>query len=112
MAGEQDERDVHQAVVEQDRAGEAEAGVALPVPEQEARDGEQNDEGAGHRGVELLSGVEFSRPARAVAKPAAVVLIEAVELAQGREKAPSGADGDDEGEREQPCDTCVEGGAS
>src|SRR5436309_16132350 len=87
VADEQQQRDVHQAVVEQDRARKAEAGVALAVPEEESREGEQNGEGACHRRIELLAGVELPGPARAVAEPAAVVLVEAIELAQGREQA-------------------------
>ena len=41
VADRSDERDVHQAVVEDDRAREAELRVALAEPEQQARDQEE-----------------------------------------------------------------------
>jgi len=58
VADEQNEEDVHQAVVDEDRAGKPEAGVALAVPEQESGEREQEGERGADRGVQLLAGVE------------------------------------------------------
>jgi hypothetical protein len=46
--------------VQQQRAREAEPVVALAVPEQEARDGEQHRERRGQRRVQLLARVELA----------------------------------------------------
>src|ERR671930_381909 len=108
VADQQDQRAIHQAVVEQDRAGEAESGVALAVPEKEARDGKKQREGCGQRCVELLAGVEPARTAATMEKPASVVLVEAIELAQGRERPPPVTDSDDKRERDQPRDAGIE----
>src|ERR671934_1502727 len=93
--------------MQQDRAGEAEAGVALAVPEQEPGHREQQRERRGQGGVELLPGVELARAAAAAAKPGAIVPVEAVELAQRRDQALA-AQGEDERERGQPGDARVE----
>jgi len=58
MPGQQNERDPHQSVVQDDRPREAESRVALAVPEQDPRDGEEHREGRCYRGVELLARVE------------------------------------------------------
>src|SRR5712691_5087968 len=58
VTDEKDERDVHQAVVQKDGAGEAEARVALAVPEQQAGGGEEESEGSRKPEVQLLPGVE------------------------------------------------------
>src|ERR671934_507088 len=93
--------------MQQDRAGEAEAGVALAVPEQEPGHREQQRERRGQGGVELLPGVELARAAAAAAKPGAIVPIEAIELAQRRTHAPA-ADDKDERERDEPGDSGVQ----
>src|ERR687887_2740918 len=94
MPDKQDERDVHEAVVQENRVGEAKAGIALAVPEQEARDGEEQCEGGGQRRVQLLAGVEPARVAWPVEEPAAIVLVEAVELAPCGEEVLAVADRD------------------
>ena len=94
--------------MQQDRAGETEVRIALAVPEQEPRDSEEQCEGGGHRGVELLARVEPAWTAGAAPQPAAIVLVETVELAQRRDHALAVADGDDEGEHDQPGDAGVE----
>ncbi len=108
VPGEQQQRDVHQAVVKQDRAGKAEAGVSFAVPEQKPRHGEQHREGPSQRGVDLLARVEPPGAARAAKEPAAVVVVEAVEGAQRRRHAHAVADDNDEDERAQPRDAGVQ----
>src|SRR5919204_2979004 len=81
VAGEQNDGDVHEPVVEQDRVRKPEAGVALAIPEQEARDREQDGESGGDDRVQLLTGVETTRAPAAMQEPAPVVRVEALELA-------------------------------
>src|SRR5919197_5746639 len=80
VAGKQDERGIHEPVMEQNRVRKPETGVALAVPEQEARDREQDSEGRGHDRVQLLAGVETARPTAPVQQPAQVLGVEALEL--------------------------------
>ena len=54
VADEEQERDVHQAVVEDHRAREAEPRVALADPEEHARDPEQDGERGRQDRVDLL----------------------------------------------------------
>src|SRR5439155_19574972 len=83
MAGQQDERDPHQSVVQDDRPREAESCVTLAVPEQDPGDREKHRERRGYRGVELLARVEAALLGRIAAEPEAVVQIEPVEVVQG-----------------------------
>ena len=76
--------DVHQPVVDEQRARQAEARVALAVPEEEARHREQQRERGGHDDVQLLARVQAARRAAAVEEPVAVVGVEAVDLADRR----------------------------
>src|SRR6266545_851718 len=82
VTDEQHEKDVHQSVVDEQRARETDARVAFAVPEQEAGDCEEDGERAADRGVQLLPGVEASLRRPRAPQPAAVVRVEAVELAQ------------------------------
>jgi len=69
---EEHERDIHQAVVQDDGAREAEPGVLLAEPEQEAGDAEQDREGRRESGVDLLAGVEPALRRLAAAQPASI----------------------------------------
>src|SRR5712692_2220337 len=73
VAGDDDERGVHQGVVDEDRAREAEARVSLAVPEQEAGDEEEDGKRCGQGGVQLLAGVEAALRRAPPQEPAAVV---------------------------------------
>src|ERR1700675_3083128 len=75
MAEEEEERDVHQPVVDEDRVGEAEASIAFPVPEKTARDREQNGERGGDDRIELLAGVQPALGWVAELEPVAVVAV-------------------------------------
>ena len=81
VAGEQQERDVHQAVVEDHGAREAVARVLLAEPEQKTGHAEQDGEGGGERSVDLLAGVEPSLRSAAAAEPAEVVALLSAETA-------------------------------
>ena len=84
VADQEGERDVHQPVVQDDRAREAELRVALAEPEQQPRDQEEQREGGGEERVQLLAGVEAAlRRRQAAREPAQVVAVEAVDLAGG-----------------------------
>jgi hypothetical protein len=72
-----------QVVVYEEGVGEAEAGVALAEPEEEAADGEQDREGGGGDGVELPAGAESALRCVAAEEPGAVVGIEEVDLVDG-----------------------------
>ena len=75
VADEERERHVHQAVVEDDRAREAEARVLLAEPEQEPGDAEQDRERGGEDRVDLLARVEPSLRCPAAAQPEDVVAV-------------------------------------
>ena len=87
VAEEEEERGVHQPVVDQDRLGEPEARVALAVPEQHAGDAEQHRERSGDDRVQLLAGVQAALWRAAAAEPVAVVAVERVDLVQRRAQA-------------------------
>src|SRR6266516_5458202 len=102
MAGQQDERDPHQSVVQDDRSSETESCVTLAVPEQDPRDGEENREGGCYRGVELLTRVEAPLLCRIAAEPEPVVQIEPVEVVQGPAQSLSIAEEDDRKQSQGP----------
>ena len=82
MADDDHDREVHQRVVEVERAAEADVGVALAEPEQHPGDEEERREGGGDDRVDLLAGVEAPlRASRAAGEEAAVVAVEEVDLA-------------------------------
>src|SRR5205807_725670 len=58
VAEQEEEGDVHQPVVHDQRVLEPEGVVALAVPEEEAGDGEENGERGSDDRVDLLTGVE------------------------------------------------------
>ena len=75
------DRDVHQGVVEVDRAAQADVGVALAEPEQHSGDEEERREGGGDDHVHLLAGVEAALGGvRAAGEEAAIVAVEKVDL--------------------------------
>src|SRR2546430_9628923 len=94
MAGEQDDRDERDPVVEEDRARELEAVVALAEPEERSGDGEENGERGGERRIDLLSRVESPLRCRAASQPVDVVVVEPVELTYGRAQAAAVAERD------------------
>ena len=108
VADEQDERDVHQPVVEDDRAVEAEAVVALAEPEQEAGGGEEDGERGGQDRVQLLAGVEAALRTRDPPQPEAVVAVDDVELARGAPQRAAVAEEDDQPECDRPGDRGVD----
>ena len=108
MPGHEHDRDVHQPVVQEDRAREAEAVVALAVPEEDSRDGEQHRERRCQRGVQLLARVEAALRAREALQPQAVVAVEVVELADRPAQAAPVAEDDDERDRDEPGEPGVE----
>jgi hypothetical protein len=108
VPGDQHERDVHQPVVEENGAREAEARVALAQPQQHARDGEQDGERGRDRGVELLTRVEPPLRTRHPPQPQHVVLVEPVEFAERPPEPAPVAERDDERERHEPRDRRVD----
>src|SRR5262245_54606887 len=104
VAHEEAEGDVHQPVVEQDGAREAEPRVALAEPQQQAGSEEQHGERRGQRGVDLLARVEAALWGVLTAEPAEIVAVEAVDLARGAEDAAPVTEQDDEGEGADPRD--------
>ena len=101
MTKEEEERDVHQPVVDEDRVGKAKARVALAVPEESAGHREQDGERGGHDRVELLACVEPTLGWVAELEPLAVVTVPDVDLMDGRAQTSAVAESDDQ---EQGCD--------
>src|SRR5262249_54871816 len=99
VAGEQDERAVHESAVEQNRIRTPEAGVALAIPEQEARDRKENGERRRHDRVQLLTGVEATGTAATAQQPTQVVGVETLDLAD--RLAQPGAKPEQEQQRDQ-----------
>ncbi len=108
MAGDDEQGGVHEPVVDEDRARQPEAGVALAVPEQQTGEEEEDGEGGGNGGVQLLARVEAALRRAAAAQPATVVGVEEVEIARRSAKAAPVAGGSDEQDRARPADARVE----
>src|SRR5882672_7256857 len=100
MTHEEEERDVGQPVVDEDRLREAEARVALAVPQQDAADREQQREDGGQDRVHLLARIEAALRRMTALQPVSVVAVEEVDLTQRRSEATTVTDGDDEQERD------------
>src|SRR4051794_28238012 len=102
MTDEEEEGDVGQPVVDQDRLRKPEACVALAVPEQYAGDREQQREDRGQDRIHLLARIETTLWWMTALQPVAVVAIEQVDLTQRRPQAVAITDGDDQHERDDP----------
>ena len=109
MADEQAERDVHQAVVQDDRAREPEARVPLAEPEQHAGAEEEQRQRCCDRRVDLLAGVEATLRRRPTARqPAQIVAVEPVELARRAQQSAPVAEEGDQDEHRDPAEPGVE----
>ena len=108
VPAQQNQGEQRQPVVQQDRAREAKAVVALAEPEQRAGDGEEQREGGGERRVHLLARVEAALRPRLRAQPVQVVVVEPVELAHGRAQAAPVAEHHDQCERDEPRDRRID----
>src|SRR2546427_5946816 len=87
VAEQEEEGDVHQPVVHDQRVLEAERVVALAVPEEEAGDGEENGERGGDGRVDLLTSVEAALRCAPAFEPGEVVAVEPVDLPRGCDQA-------------------------
>ena len=99
---EEDERDVHQPVVHEERVRRTEARVALAVPEEEAGDDEEQGERGGDHRVQLLPCVQAALRGRPALQPRAVVGVEAVDLPRGANERAPVSDERDHDERDRP----------
>jgi hypothetical protein len=108
MPDEQEERDVHQPVVDEQGVREPEPGVTLPVPEEEAGDREEQPEHGGDDRIQLLARIQPALRRTASAEPGEVVGVEAVDLASCAGELPSIAEEDDERQRHDPGQRRVE----
>src|SRR5579871_6781582 len=104
VSGQERERDVHQSVVEEHRAREAEARVLLAEPEQEPGDTEEDRECGGECSVDLLARVEPSLRGFTGPQPAQVIAVERLQLTC-RAPQPAKAEHDDDRERGEPADS-------
>src|SRR5690349_10920348 len=95
VADEADERGVEQRVLQGHGARKAEARVALPEPEEQARDEEEHGERGRQDRVDLLADVE-------------AVVLEDLDLARRAQQATAVTDERDERERGQPADAAPE----
>src|SRR5438477_1581938 len=84
VAEQEEEGDVHQPVVHDERVLKPEGVVAFAVPEKEAGDCEQNSERRGDDRVQLLAGIEAALWSAAAAEPGAVGGVEGGDCACGR----------------------------
>src|SRR6266566_827652 len=102
VAEHEEERDVHQPVVDDERVLEPEGVVPLPVPEEEAGEREQEGERRRDDHVELLAGVEAALRIAAPPQPAEVVVVEDVDLARVCEQPAAVAGEDDKSQGGEP----------
>ncbi len=92
VAEQEEEGDVHQPVVHDQRVLESEGVVALAVPEEEAGDGEENREGGGDDRVDFLTGVEAAlccTPRLSQARSSASKLSISRAVASSRRRSPA-----------------------
>src|SRR4029079_1513235 len=104
MTCDEGDRPACEDVVEDGGSAEAKAGVALAEPKQCSRDGKEEREGGGERGVQLLPGVEPSLRRVCAEEPATVVGVEDVQLTRGGAEAPAVAEDETRREGENPRD--------
>src|SRR5713226_1683496 len=93
--------------MQEDRAGEAEASVALAVPEQESGNAKQHRERRGQPEVQLLTGVEAALRHMPPTQPGTIVRVERVELMKRSAQALTIARDSQQAERDQPGDCSV-----
>src|SRR6266566_1375719 len=102
VAEHEEERDVHQPVVDDERVLEPEGVVTLAVPKEEAGEREQEGERRRDDHVELLAGVEAALRIAAPPQPAEVVVVKDVDLAGIREQTAAVAGEDDKSQGGEP----------